>query len=166
MKRLVPALALLALVLGFAAPAQAQVDMYEVPLSSQLASTVTTIEPQCYYCSSLTVTAFAVDSSGPISQEDATWAAFGWLGIQEYPDAGTPITQAAFASAMANKNYEELPPAIRSYIGVYGNDYTVSEAGWEYMSAPDYYNFGRFYTLVFHTARKVVTVEVHYAYEW
>ncbi|PTL76731.1 hypothetical protein [Vitiosangium sp. GDMCC 1.1324] len=169
MKRLVPALAVLALVAGFAAPAQAQVELHEVALSTQLASTVTTIQPQCYYCTSLTVTAFAVDSSGAISQEDATWAAFDWLGAQDYqvyPDAGHAITQTQFASALANKNYEELPPAIRSYIGTYGNDYTVSVASWARMTAPDYYNFGDFYTLVFHTARKVVTVEVRYEYEW
>jgi hypothetical protein len=166
MKRLVPVLAALTLVLGFASPALAQVDLMETALSPQLASTVTTIQPQCYYCSGLTVTAFDVDSAGPISQEGATWAAFDWLGIQEYPDAGEPITQAAFDSAMAGYSYEELPPAIRAYIGTYGNDYTVSVAGWEYMSAPDYYDFGRFYTLVFHQARKVVTVELHYGYEW
>ncbi|WNG40343.1 hypothetical protein F0U61_46650 [Archangium violaceum] len=169
MKRLVPVLAALALMLGFAAPAQA-VELVQVPLSSQLSSTVSTIQPQCYYCTVLSVTAFNVRSSGFISQNDAALAAFDWLDAQSYQhlygDAGQTITQAQFASALKGKNYEELPGAIQSYIGAYGNDYTVSVSSWNYMSAPDYYNFGDFYTLVFHTARKVVTVEVLYEYEW
>lgn len=168
MKRLVPVLAALACVLAFASPAQAQVDMQEVSLSPRLASTVTTIQPQCYYCTSLTVTAFNVlwPTSGTISQADATWFAFEHLGLREYSTAGTSITQAQFLSDMANKSYEELPPEIRTFVGTSDTSYTVSKASWSYMSAPDYYNFGDFYTLVFHQARKVITVEVNYEYEY
>ncbi|QRK09753.1 hypothetical protein JQX13_06435 [Archangium violaceum] len=169
MKRLVPVLAALALMLGFAAPAQA-VELVQVPLSSSLASTVSSIQPQCYYCTVLSVTAFDVRSSGFVSQDDAALAAFDWLDAQSYQQiyggAGQTLTQAQFASALAGKEYEELPSAIQGFIGTYGNDYTVSVSSWRYMSAPDYYNFGDFYTLVFHSARKVVTVEVLYEYEW
>ncbi len=168
MKRLVPVLAALACVFVFASPAQAQVELQETPLSSQLASTVTTIQPQCYYCTTLTVTAFDVlwPISGTISQEDATWFAFDHLGIREYSTAGSSITQAQFLSDMAGKSYEELPPEIRAFVGTSDTSYTVSKASWSYMSAPDYYNFGDFYTLVFHQARKVITVEVLYEYEY
>src|SRR5688572_24500752 len=98
MKRFAPVLAAVAVVLAFAAPAQAQVELEEIALSQQLASTVTTIAPQCYYCSSLAVNAFDVlwPSTGSISQEDATWAAFDWLGIREYETAGASISKATF----------------------------------------------------------------------
>ncbi|MCY1076972.1 hypothetical protein [Archangium lansingense] len=167
MKRLAPAIAALACVLAFAAPAQAQqvVQLQEKALSTRLASTVTTIQPQCWYCTALTVTAFdIVAPSGTVSHNDAAWAAIDYLGAQQY-DAGTAISQATFASRLANWNYEELPPEIRTYVGTYGTNYTVSESYWGYMSAPDYCNYGHFYMLVFNQARKVLTVEVSSEHE-
>ena len=162
MKRFAPTLAALACVLAFAAPAQAQqtVELEETSLSSQLASTVTTIQPQCWYCTALTVTAFDILApSGTVAHNDAAWAAVDYLGNRYY-DAGTAISQSTFNSRMANWNYEELPPAIRTYVGTYGTSYTVSESYWSYMTAPDYCSNGHLYMLVFNQARKVVTVEV------
>jgi hypothetical protein len=163
MKRFVPALAALACVLAFAAPAQAQqvVELQERALSSRLASTVTTIQPQCWNCSALTVTAFDILApSGTVAHNDAAWAAIEYLGAWYY-DAGTAISQTTFRSRMANWNYEELPPEISTYVGTYGTSYTVSESYWGYMSAPDYCSYGHLYMLVFNQARKVITVEVN-----
>ena len=166
MKRFAPSLAALLCVLAFAAPAQAQVELEEVALSPRLASTVTTIQPQCYYCDSLTVTAFDVlsPSSGPLSHDDAAWAAIEYLGAWYY-DPGTRISQSGFDSAMANRNYEELPPELRTFVNPSDTSWTVSESSWSYMTAPDYCSAGHFYTLVFHQSRKVVTVEITSGHE-
>lgn len=61
--RLLSSLALVSGLLLAATPASAvQVTLSETPISSQLQSTVTTILPQCYYCSALTVRAFNITS--------------------------------------------------------------------------------------------------------
>lgn len=144
-----------------AGPAAAQVELEETALPASLASTVQSIQSQCWYCHGLDVHTFDVvwPASGPINHVQAGWAAIDWLGAWYY-DPGSSISQSAFNSGMASFNYEELPPAIRSSVAPGDTAWTASESWWGYMTAPDYCDYGYFYVLVFPTARKVVTVEV------
>ena len=152
----------LSLVLAFPAAAQWGVDLEETALPSSLASTVQTIFPQCWNCSMLDVHTFDVTypEEGAIDHEEAGWAAIYQLGAYYY-DPTSSISQATFDSRMANFWYEELPPAIRSSVAPGDTSWTASESWWGYMTAPDYCDYGHFYVLVFHDARKVVTVEIN-----
>ena len=98
-------------------------------------------------------------ASGPISHDDAAWAAIEWLGAWYY-DPGTHISQSAFNSSMASRNYEELPPAIRTFVNPSDTSWTASESYWWYETAPDYCSYGHLYTLVFQQSRKVISVEI------
>lgn len=164
MNRVLFRLGLLAGALLFAAPAHAQyssVVLEEVPLSAELASTVSTIEPQCGSCSNLEVHAFDIlEPSSSVSNEDASWAAIEYLGLWLY-GAGPAISQSTFSSRLVNWNYEELPQAIQEFADPNDTAYTVSESYWYYETAPDYCDFGYLYVLVFNQGRKVVTVEVN-----
>ena len=141
-------------------------ELEETSLPSSLASTVETIFPQCWYCTYLDVHTFDVTwpQEGEIDHEQAAWSAVYYFGSQMY-DAGSSISQATFNSRLANVNWEELPPEIRSSVAPGDTSWTASESSWWYMTAPDYCEYGYFYVLVFHDARKVVTVEMNKAHE-
>jgi hypothetical protein len=155
----------LALVSGLllaATPASAvTVTLSEVPLSQQLASTVTTITPQCYNCSSLSVHAFSITSpSTAVTVADAFPAAIDALWAYYY-GPGPQISQATFSQRMANFNYEELPPEIRNFADPTDTTWLVGESYWYYETAPDYCDYGHLYVLVFNRTHKVVTVEIN-----
>ena len=169
MKRTRPLLLGLALVSGLlltAAPASAvTVTLSEISLSPQLASTVSTIFPQCYNCSALTVHAFNITSpSTAVTVADAFPAAINALWAYYY-GPGPQITQATFNQRMANFNYEELPPAIRNFADPTDTTWLVGESYWYYETAPDYCDYGHLYVLVFNRTHKVVTVEVNSGHE-
>jgi len=140
------------------------VSLAEENLSPELAAAVRNVAPACSYCSALDVHSFVIEdpSTGPVSVQDATETALTELywGPTSYSYAGA-LSRATLRSQLNGYNYGSLLGDIESFVGTGETGYLTGKESWDYMTAPDYCEWGNFYALVFEGGRKVVTIEIN-----
>ncbi|MBZ4419028.1 hypothetical protein [Myxococcus sp. RHSTA-1-4] len=112
----------------------------------------------CWYCSYVTVRAFDVlaPQTGALPNQETAEYALLFSDFAQSPwgyEGDRTRTQLEQGLGAA------LTTAAEDFVAT-GEAYDGGFHSWEYMSAPDYCDWGRFYTLVFEQGRKVVTVEI------
>ncbi|MFP2931850.1 hypothetical protein ACLESO_43090 [Pyxidicoccus sp. 3LG] len=112
----------------------------------------------CWYCSYVTVRAFDVltPQTGALPNEET--ADYGLLFSDNSRDPWSYTgnrTQAQLEQALG----AALTDAAEDFVST-GEAYDGGFHSWQRMTAPDYCQWGKFYTLIFEQGRKVVTVEI------
>ena len=112
----------------------------------------------CWYCTHVTVRAFDVlePQSGALPNQETAEYALLFSDNSRAPWAYEGNrTQAQLEQALGT----ELTSAAEDFVAT-GEAYDGGYHSWQYMTAPDYCEWGKVYTLIFEQGRKVVTVEL------